>query len=141
MARLKSNPCQRPSRFNLAVGRQIRDVSTCLRVSSRQLSLRSGIRLDHLELYQSGLRPPTCRALQRIGQALGIPVDPLLPQIELSDPVNQDLYLAYRGVWFLPAETKRVLTRIVEYFVQTPGLTASLVQASTTSGGHHAHRA
>lgn len=140
MLSLKPDPRRRPSKFNLALGDQIRIVSTYLGVSQRQLSLKSGIRLDHLQLYQKGLRPPTCRALGRIAQALGTPVDSLLPPAALEDPANNALYQSFRLVWFLPLEAKHSLAKIVDYFVTAAGLPRALGATTLLPGGSHAPR-
>jgi len=138
MTTLKPNP-HRPSNYNRSIGKQIREVLSRQGLSSRDLSMKSGIRMDHLVLYEGGLRPPTCRALQQIAQALGIPADVLLPEATLDEPINQKLYRGFRQAWFLPAPDRMFLASILEYLLDRPGFFLAARLSST--GVAHAPRA
>jgi transcriptional regulator with XRE-family HTH domain len=95
-----------PKKLNPAIGALIREVRLFRRLSQRDLSAQTLLRPDMLSRYESGIHPPSVRSLVRIAQALRIPVDCLVPELAFEDGVDRELYIFFRHLWFLPAESR-----------------------------------
>jgi transcriptional regulator with XRE-family HTH domain len=75
-----------------------------------------------LSKYEAGTHPPSVRSLHRIAQALGKPVDSLLPELNLPESVDRDLYRFFRSIWFLPLESRRIIASILSALFAFPTL-------------------
>src|SRR4051794_13604991 len=119
---------QRPSStFNHNLGSRIREVRGLLHLSQRDVAARAFLRQDLLCKYEAGIHPPPVRALFRIAQALGKPIDSLLPELAFPDGVDRELYRFFRNIWFLPVESRRIVASVLANLFAFP-------QTSSASG-------
>jgi transcriptional regulator with XRE-family HTH domain len=113
MPSLRSDCLHSPKSFNRSLGGRIREVRGLLDLTQRDIAARSFLRPDLLSKYESGTHPPSVRSLHRIAQALGKPVDTLLPELVLAESVDRDLYRFFRSIWFLPLESRRIIASVL----------------------------
>ena len=126
-----------PKGFNQYLGSRIVESRRSLSLSQRDLAGRSFLRADLLCKYETGTHPPTVRTLHRIAEAVGKPVDVLLPELSFTEGADQVLYRLFREVWFLPLETRRVLATLLTSILTFPATPSARALAT---GGRDASR-
>lgn len=101
---LKDFKPRSPDLFRSRVGARIREVRGTLNLSQRELASLCGLPPDRLAKYELGIHPPPLYALTRVAEALGRPVDVLLPELHLRGEVDRDLYRVCRELWRFPED-------------------------------------
>jgi transcriptional regulator with XRE-family HTH domain len=139
MPSLRTDSPRSSKTFNQAVGSRIREVRGLLKMSQRELAARTFLRPDLLSKYESGSHPPNIRSLFRIAQALGKPVDSLLPELAFPEGVDRDLYLFFRSIWFLPLESRTIIASVLANLFAFPR-TSPAPSRTLVSGELHASR-
>jgi transcriptional regulator with XRE-family HTH domain len=137
MPTLKADCPHGPKSFNRSLGGRIREVRGLLDLTQREVAARSFLRPDLLSKYESGTHPPSVRSLHRIAQALGKPVDSLLPELAFAESIDRDLYRFFRSIWFLPLESRRIIASVLGGLFAFPTLSVPRV---LPSGEHYAPR-
>lgn len=105
-----------PSNFRAALGSQIAAIRTAAELKQRDVSARTGIRIDRLSKYETGEQPPPVFALWTIAGALGRPVDLFLPELHLPVASDQALYLRCRRLWSYPETVRALAAQILNAF-------------------------
>jgi transcriptional regulator with XRE-family HTH domain len=124
-----------PARSSLPIylGQRLRE-ARCLR-GFRQRHLASFAALDEsaLSRYESGTYCPSVKRLWALARGLGLPVDALLPPLDLPTLDDRELYAMFRRIWFQPPDVRAAAAaalRTVQFLPLAAGL----------EGGHHASR-
>lgn len=105
-------------RFNPELGARIRKVRTLRGLQQRDLAGLAGISSSRLSKYESGTHPPTVLCLSRLALAMGLPVDPLLPELSFANDVDRDLYRIYRDIWFFPVNVRHVFASVLRILAE-----------------------
>lgn len=106
-----------PKKLNQSIGGLIRGIRQFRLMSQRDLAARTFLRPDSLSKYESGTHPPNVRALYRLAQALAVPIDCFFPELAFESPVDRNLYVFFRQLWFLPLESKSTIATLLSCLV------------------------
>lgn len=102
-----------PSHFRSAVGARIRELREQAGLRQRELAALVGVRPDRLAKYEAGDQAPPVLALTRVAQALSLPVDQFLPELQLRSEDDLLLYQQMRRVWAYPPEVRRGVAELI----------------------------
>ncbi len=102
------------------VGRRVRDLRRRLGLTQKELAERCGLSPVYVQFIESGKRHPSLKALSRIAEALGVELDDLfvdedMSRVEVTEifSPHSPLRLWYRGRKLSPRQ-KEVLRELIE---------------------------
>jgi transcriptional regulator with XRE-family HTH domain len=107
-----------PRSYSVALGQRLRSVRAFLHLKQRDFAALTGYGPDRVSKFETGVSPPNVRSLAHIALTLGLPVDPLLPELDFPEGPNRDLYLLYRRLWFLSGETRRLAASVLRSVIE-----------------------
>jgi transcriptional regulator with XRE-family HTH domain len=110
-------------------------------LSQRDLAARSGLRPDRLSKYEAATHPPTLYALEKIGAALGVPPDLLMPEpTSLPLETDREFHRLCRKIWFYPPTVRATCVQVLRGLCEIYDRAAATMARSNPAGGRHASR-
>jgi len=109
---------QLPRAWPLALGQRLRQVRKIFGLTQRELAARAGLGPDRISKFESGTSAPNARALTHLALTLGLPVDPLLPELELPEGPDRDLYLLCRQLWLETPEKRQLAASLLRSAIE-----------------------
>jgi len=107
-----------PRGFPLALGQRLRQVRKSLGLTQREVAAKAGFGPDRISKFESGISAPNARALTHLALTLGLPVDLLLPELELPEGPDRDLYLLYRQLWLETPERRQLAASLLRSAIE-----------------------
>jgi transcriptional regulator with XRE-family HTH domain len=122
--------------FTAQVGERIRAFRQSRRVSQQALASRVELVPYRLSRYETGANAPTLKCLYRIAEALGCPVEPLLPEMVTLPPIDLELHRIYRLLWSAPPHHRAIVVSFLRLLNQF--LSEQVDPRSAVAGVSHA---